>query len=177
MKILVLAPPMSATGGVQRYTATLIDALTDILGSKNVHVVTVSAEPQLRRDGELALSLRTKARFFVAAVVQALVWRPQIILCAQIGIAPAGRVIRRLFGIPFWVVLYGIEVWGDLPRNKELALQNAQRLISISQFTSETTSARHGLSGIDTIILPPAFALGEAQTPAAFSFEPEAEPP
>jgi phosphatidylinositol alpha-1,6-mannosyltransferase len=177
MKILVLAPPMGATGGVQRYTATLIDALNDILGSKNVRVVSVSAEPQPRHDGELALTLRTKARFFASAMVQALVWRPQIIICAQIGVAPAGRVIRRLLGIPYWVVLYGIEVWGDLPPNKEVALQSAQRLISISQFTSDTTSARHKLSRIDTIIFPPAFAIREAQSSTAFSFEPEAEPP
>lgn len=177
MKILVLAPPMSATGGVQRYTATLIDALKKILGSESVHVVTVSSEPRMRHDGELALTLRTKARFFAAAMVQALLWRPQIVLCAQIGVAPAGRVIRRLFGIPYWVVLYGIEVWGDLPRNKELALQSAQRLISISQFTSDTTSARHQLAGIDTIILPPAFAIREAETSTAISFEPEVEPP
>jgi glycosyltransferase involved in cell wall biosynthesis len=177
MKTLVLAPPMGSTGGVQRYTATLVRSLKDIQGTKNVRIVTVSAEPQLHDDGELALSLDTKVRFFAASVMQALIWRPQLIICAHIGVAPAARVIHRLLGVPYWVVLYGIEVWGDLPRRKEHSLRDAQRLISISRFTSETTSTHHKLSGVNAVILPPAFTIDEAQTSTASSFEAETDPP
>src|ERR1019366_9005922 len=143
MKPLVLAPPMGSAGGVQRYTTTLVRSLEDIEGTESVRVIAVSAEPQLRDDGELALSLSTKVRFFLAAVKQALIWHPQLIICAHIGVAPVGWVIHRVFGVPYWVVLHGIEVWGDLSRGKERALRGAQRLICNSRFTSETTSARH----------------------------------
>lgn len=166
MKILVLAPPMGSTGGVQRYTATLIRSLKDNLGTRNVRVVSVSAEPQLYEDGKLALSHSVKLRFLADAALKALFWRPQLIICAHIGVAPAARFIRRVFGFSYWVVLYGIEVWAELPKGKESALRDAQRLISISRFTIETASTRRHLSGMDFSILPPAFEIDGVQEKA-----------
>ncbi|MGC1188532.1 MAG: glycosyltransferase family 4 protein [Candidatus Acidiferrales bacterium] len=177
MKILVLAPPIGSTGGIQRYTATLVRSLEDIQGRNSVRVVAISAEPRLGNDGVLALSLSTKARFFATAVVQALVWQPQLIVCAHIGVAPVARVIRRIFHIPYWVMLYGIEVWGSLARSKVSALRSAQQLVSISRFTAETASARHKLSGIATVTLPPSFAVEETQTSNAYSLDAEEHPP
>jgi len=149
---------MSATGGVQRYTSTLCRAFEEILGSSNVRTLAVSAEPRPLADGGFALSPLTKFRFLLAALTQALRWRPQLVVCTQIGVAPAGRVIQRLFGPPYWVVLHGVEVWGDLSQSKARALRAARRLISTSHFTYEAASARHDLSGMDVAFLPPCFA-------------------
>jgi glycosyltransferase involved in cell wall biosynthesis len=177
MKILVLAPPMGSAGGIQRYTTTLVRSLRNVMGETNIHFVAVSAEPLLRDDGKLALTLGTKIRFFVATVMQALFWRPQLIICAHIGVAPAARIIHRFFGFPYWVVLYGIEVWGELPKEKELALSESRRLISISQFTFQTASARHQLSEMEFGILPPAFEIDEVQKKAAPPLDAENTPP
>lgn len=177
MKILVLAPPMDSTGGVQRYTATLIRCLKDIKGAPNVRVVSVSAEPQPSSNGRLAFPLAAKLHFFAAAMLQALVWRPQLIICSHVGVARAAWVIRRVFGVPYWIVLHGIEVWGDLPRGKLRGLRDAQRLLTISQFTIETTTARHKLPGANSAMLPPAFAIDWAQTSNATSSEAETDAP
>ena len=177
MKILVLAPPMDSTGGVQSYTATLVRSLEHILGTEDVRVVAVSVGPQLRDDGELALSLGTKVRFFAAAMIQALIWHPKLIICGHIGVAPAALVIKQVSGIPYWIVLHGIEVWGELPNGKGRALRGAERLICNSHFTSETASARHQLSGVNVVILPPAFKVDETQNSIASSLEVETAPP
>jgi glycosyltransferase involved in cell wall biosynthesis len=176
MKILVLVPPMGSSGGIQRYTATLVRSLEDILGKDDVRAVAISAEPVLRGGGTYALSLGTKVRFFAAALMQALFWYPDLTICTHIGVAPTARVIHRALGIPYWIVLHGIEVWGELPRRKERALRGAQRLICNSLFTSETTSARHQLSGVNAVILPPAFNIDEAQKSTASLFEVETDP-
>src|SRR5579862_8818969 len=157
MKILVLAPPMGGLGGVQQYTATLVRALGSILGEENVRLTAVPGEPKARRDGTVALQRSVKLKFFGRVIRDAIRWRPELIICTHLGVAPAAMRVKSLFGIPYWIVLHGIEVWGELPPGKLRALQKAQRLIANSKFTLEATVSRHGLTGKKTSVLPPAF--------------------
>jgi glycosyltransferase involved in cell wall biosynthesis len=158
MKVLVLAPPMGATGGIQRYTATLVLALGDILGDKGVRMLAVSGEPESRRDAPAALRPSVKLRFLLAAVTMAVRWRPQLVLCMHIGVAPAARIIQRLTGTPYWVTLHGIEVWGELSPSKLRALRGTQRLLANSRFTLEAARSRHALGEPSTSLLAPAFS-------------------
>jgi glycosyltransferase involved in cell wall biosynthesis len=161
MKILVLAPPMGATGGIQNYTATLVRALGEIEGERNIRMVAVPAEAATRTDGNAALGRITKIRFLLSAVTSAIFWRPKLVLCAHVGISPVARLIQRLTGVPYWVMLYGIEVWGDLASAKVQALRAAQQLVAISKFTLESASTRHGLAGCKSVFLAPTFSIDE----------------
>ena len=162
MKILVLAPPMGATGGIQNYTATLVRALRDILGEENVRMVAVPAEASTRANGNAALGPVTKIRFLLSAISSAIFWRPQLVLCAHVGISPAARMIHRITGAPYWVMLYGIDVWCELAPAKVQALRTAQQLVSISRFTLESASARHGLEKSKSVFLAPTFSIDES---------------
>ena len=137
LKVLVLAPPLQAVGGIQNYVQTLFAALQNVLGEDDVRIVAVPGEPERRDDGSSALPPFVKVRFLVSALAAAISWSPDLIICAHIGVAPAGRIIQKLTRIPYWVVLYGIEVWGELSPAKQKALRAAQRLVSITRFTSE----------------------------------------
>ena len=114
-KVLVLAPSLKAIGGVQNYTRTLLDALREVLGNDRVRLVAVSEDAAPRHNAPPALRASAKIRFLFSALATAISWRPDLIICAHVGVAPVGRLIRRFTGISYWVVLYGIEVWGDLP--------------------------------------------------------------
>ncbi len=162
MKILVLAPPMGATGGIQNYIATLVRALREILGEKNVRMVAVPAEAATRADGNAALGRVTKIRFLLSAISAAIFWRPQLVLCAHVGISPAARMIHRITGAPYWVMLYGIDVWCELAPAKVNALRAAQQLVSISRFTLESASARHALEKNKSVFLAPTFSIDES---------------
>jgi phosphatidyl-myo-inositol dimannoside synthase len=166
MKILVLAPPMGATGGIQNYTATLVRALREILGEKNVRMVAVPAEAATRAGGNAALGRVTKVRFLMRAITSAIFWRPQLVLCAHVGISPVARLIHRLTGAPYWVMLYGIDVWCELAPAKVQALRAAQQLVSISKFTLESASARHGLQGCQVVFLAPTFSINDSGSAA-----------
>jgi phosphatidylinositol alpha-1,6-mannosyltransferase len=155
MKILVLAPPMGATGGVQTYTKTLVRALEQILGQENVCLLAVSAEPRLNSDGEASLAPGVKFRFVSASLWKAIRWRPQLVICAHLGVAPVGRIIHQIAGAPYWVILHGIEVWGDIGPAKIRALRGAERFISLTKFTFNAASSRHHLSSAKSSILPP----------------------
>jgi phosphatidylinositol alpha-1,6-mannosyltransferase len=162
MKILVLAPSMGATGGIQNYTATLVRALGEIIGEKNVRMVAVPAEPSARADGNAALGRITKIRFLLSAITAAIFWRPQLVLCAHVGISPVARLIQRITGAPYWVMLYGIEVWCELAPAKVEALRAAQQLVAISRFTLESASGQHGLEKCKSVFLPPTFSIDES---------------
>jgi phosphatidyl-myo-inositol dimannoside synthase len=162
MKILVLAPPMGGTGGIQNYTGTLVRALREINGEKNVRMVAVSAETATRTDGNAALGRITKIRFLLSAIATAIFWRPRLVLCAHVGMSPVARLIQRLIGAPYWVMLYGIEVWCELAPAKVEALRAAQQLVAISKFTLESASARQGLEKCKSVYLAPTFSVDES---------------
>jgi phosphatidylinositol alpha-1,6-mannosyltransferase len=164
-KVLVLAPSLKSIGGVQNYTRTLVDALNAVLGSDRVRVVTVAGEAEARGDGNLALRQSVKLRFLASAVATALSWSPDLILCAHVGLAPAARLIEKITRIPYWLVLYGIEVWGDLPPAKVKALRGAQRYMTITRFTLDAMTARHGLKEPRASILPPTLPKPRSQSP------------
>lgn len=177
MKTLVLAPPMGATGGIQNYTATLARALREILGEQNVRMVAVPAEASARADGNAALGRVTKIRFLRSAISAAIFWRPKLVFCAHVGISPVARMIHRITGAPYWVMLYGIDGWCKLSPAKVEALRAAQQLVSISRFTLESASARHGLEKSKSVFLAPTFSIGESaatkkQSSAATSNQP-----
>jgi glycosyltransferase involved in cell wall biosynthesis len=157
-KVLVLAPCLKAVGGVQNYSKTLVAALEEILGRDNVRMVAVPEDPELRKDGSLALSSAVKARFFLKALAVALIWRPDLVICAHVGVAPVAWTIQKYRRIHYWLVLHGIEVWAKLPPAKEQALRGAQRYMALTRFTLDATIAQHALGKPAAVILPPPFA-------------------
>ena len=154
-KVLVLAPSLKSIGGVQNYIRTFVDALASVLGSDCVRVVAVAKDPEARADGNLALGGAVKLRFLASAVATALAWSPDLVICAHVGLAPAARIVQKITRIPYWLILYGIEVWGDLPAAKLEALRGAERYVTITQFTLDAMAARHDIRGARASILPP----------------------
>src|ERR1700722_10447867 len=97
-KVLVLAAPLGSIGGVQNYTETLYAAAGEILGSENVRLLAVASEPETRADGTVSLGQTTKLRFLASGLGTTVRWRPDLIICAHIGVAPVARIVKRLLG-------------------------------------------------------------------------------
>lgn len=175
-KVLVLAPPLGGIGGVQTYTLTVVRALKDILGPENVRMVAVPEEADVQHDGKRALRSSVKLRFLSSSVSAAIAWRPDLVICLHLGTARAARIAQRLTGIPYWLVLHGIEVWCALPESKLEALRSAERYIALTHFTFDKTIERH-FEGAPPplILLPPSVDFGSHSqngTPRAAASEP-----
>jgi phosphatidyl-myo-inositol dimannoside synthase len=140
---------------VQTYAATAYRALKDILGNDSVRMVAVPEEPEVGEDGKRALSPTVKLRFLSSAVSAAVAWHPDLVICLHLGTARAARVIQRVTGTPYWLVLHGIEVWKELSEPKLRALLGAERYIALSHFTFDTTVACHKISSPPPLILLP----------------------
>ncbi len=152
---MVLAPSLKSIGGMQSYTRTLASALEEILGAGCVRLVTVGGEPQIQRDGRVALESSVKLRFAVHAFTTAIVWRPELVIAAHIGVAPLAQGIEKYTKVPYWLVLHGIEVWGKLPPAKRRALRDAARYVALTRFTLDATIVRHALGKPAAVLLPP----------------------
>ncbi|MEZ8222144.1 Glycosyltransferase involved in cell wall biosynthesis [Candidatus Fervidibacteria bacterium JGI MDM2 JNZ-1-D12] len=150
MKVLVLAPSLDGCGGVQRYTTILLRALGELLGAEKVRVLALPTKHQKSR----RLSLKSKWQFTLQALKAAWQWRPDLVICTHVGLAPVGWLLRMLRQRPYWVVAHGIEVWGALPFWKRNALRKAERVLAVSAFTRNRLIERHQVSPERIAVLP-----------------------
>lgn len=176
-KVLVLAPSLKSVGGVQNYTKVLLDALADVLGKHHVRFVAVPEDANSQGAEPPSLRSSAKIRFGVSAVAAAISWSPDLVICAHIGVAPVGRLIQKLTRTPYWVILYGIEVWGDLSAAKQNSLKAAARLVAITRFTLDVTVSRHKLGRPSAAILPPTLSRYGFRSPQEIERPAESYPP
>ncbi len=80
--------------------------------------------------------------------------RPTLILCGLVNFAPVALILHRLLGIPYWIIVYGVDAWDLKNPLKILALHNAQKVISIGEYTQNRLMLEQNLS-IDKIPLLP----------------------
>jgi len=100
------------------------------------------------------LSLKSKWQFTLQALKAAWQWRPDLVICTHVGLAPVGWLLRMLRQRPYWVVAHGIEVWGALPFWKRNALRKAERVLAVSAFTRNRLIERHQVSPERIAVLP-----------------------
>jgi len=143
MKVLVLALPMETTGGVQRYTNALVRALRELLSDENVRMLAIRQQMGSGLKGQRRLGAWVKGCFVVETLCMAARWRPDLVICAHVRLAPVGWLLRVLGQCHYWVVAYGVEVWGALSFWKRYALRKAERILSISAFTRKQLIRRH----------------------------------
>lgn len=156
MRILVLTPNTEAVGGVQRYAKTLIEAFEALLGAENVNRVTLP-DAQVRGN-RTRIGTSAKFGFACQALREAVRVRPDLIVCCHVGLAPVGWLLHMAVRRPYWVIAYGIDVWCRLPIAKKKALQRADKVVSLSDFTGKQVVKLHGVAPQRAVTLTPCIA-------------------
>jgi glycosyltransferase involved in cell wall biosynthesis len=151
-RVLVLAPPLATPGGIQRYTATLIRAVKDLLGDESLCCVAMPDVPDRNRHGRFPMGL--KLRFGWRAAREATRWRPDLIICSHLALGPIGRLLANLHRRPYWIIVHGIEAWASLPWWKRAALRRADRVLVTSAFNREQAVKRHQIDEERILSLP-----------------------
>lgn len=148
-KVLVLATRYFGFGGAEGYTRLLARAAVE--DGAQVDVLSLLDGQIADRDGpERYLghlgdrSTRwTQSRFAGRAVARARGY--DLVVCSHVAVAPIGLILRRLFGIPYLVLGYGIDLWGALSPVRREALRKAVRIVVVSHFTARTAATVQGL--------------------------------
>lgn len=144
-RVIFLAPQLySADGGVQRYGRYLLAALQQLRPTSTVQILALLDRP----------GIRLQRLGFLLSALAALRFRPQLVLCTHLHLAPLGWLLACLSGGQLWVSLHGIEVWRPLRRVHRFALERTNLLLPVSRFTAEQLSMQLGSRMPAHMLLP-----------------------
>jgi glycosyltransferase involved in cell wall biosynthesis len=158
-------------GGIQVYSAFLLQAIAEIYPNANLHVflkhdtVTLpdsitgfklANKPSYSFAGRFPLTLRTIA-YTSQIVGAAIVSTPDLIIASHVNFSPAADWLKKIKGIPYWAIAHGIEVWNLKNQKIRSALQNADRILAVSEFTRDRMIDQQNLDPDQVAILPNTF--------------------
>ncbi|MGB7441347.1 MAG: glycosyltransferase [Coleofasciculaceae cyanobacterium] len=95
--------------------------------------------------------------FALTLIIGALINRPSLILCGHLNFAPVAFWIHRLTGIPYWILVYGVDAWDIRDKWKIKALHTAEKIVSISAYTRDRLIEEQNLSPDKIPLLPVTF--------------------
>lgn len=175
------APGVDRTrGGIQTYAADLLQALRTLCPGTRCEVL-LKNEPSppaseaaggnltIRGFGRLPRVPRTPA-YAAGLAACTLLRRPDLVISGHLHFAPAARMLNRLLGVPYWVVVYGMEAWDVTRPALRRALRDAELVVSISHHTRDRLLREQRLDPGRVVVLPctvDAEAFRPAPRPAA----------
>ncbi len=132
-------------GGIQVYLGDLLQTLTKAFPRLNITVHNKLDRSCPTQDwqqhpvsfvlyGNQLNWLRT-LYFALGIAISALKQRPQLIICGHLNFAPVAYWLNRLTGIPYWILVYGVDAWNIKNPLKRTALKASECIISISDYT------------------------------------------
>lgn len=153
MRVLILASDIYTRGGIARYTATLARALGGLLGPENVDVLPVLGDtgPRFTAAGYRILEPTTNKLTFPKKLVHCAraLWhsrvRYELVLCSHLGLSPIATLLKKLYDTPYMVACYGVEAWRKFPLQVKVAVDHADLVLPMSNFTRQMLCAINGV--------------------------------
>lgn len=145
-RVLFLTPGCFDKGGISRYSRYQIEALREILGTAQVRVLSLlgpdanSFETMFDVTWHGPSGQATNAgrvRFALSALREALLWRPQVILCAHVNFTPLVSLLARLSGATTVLNVYGLELWSGLGLRAAAHMARMDHVISDCHATAD----------------------------------------
>jgi phosphatidyl-myo-inositol dimannoside synthase len=144
-------------GGIQVYSAFLIQALEQVLPNSDRHVFLkndthATEDIKFNKQTKISFAGRWKNTFwhtplFAAQVLLAAIKdRPDLIICGHINFSPLTAKIFNLLKIPYWVIVYGIDAWNIEDKSKIYGLNSAQKIVSIGEYTRDRIVREQSIS-------------------------------
>lgn len=135
-------------GGVQVYSAYLLKSLQDLYPDANYDVFLKYDKNDSKNLQNIQFLPHTKFHYFghfprllqtmllaITIIVQGIWQRPSLVLSTHINYAIACYLLKRINGVPYWFVAHGVEVWSTQKTSHKLALQGAEKIIAVSEYT------------------------------------------
>lgn len=154
-------------GGIQVYLQNFLQVVTDEFPSLDIVVFDKldRAKPKEIYTSENIFfffsgsvpGLWQTLHFAVNVIIASLINRPTLILCGHMNFAPVAFWIHRFLGIPYWILVYGIDAWEIKDPLKKKALYAAKKIISISEYTRDRLIHEQNLDPEKFSILPVTF--------------------
>ena len=151
LKILYLTPGCFDKGGISRYCRYQIAALREIAGEGSVRPLSLLGPDPDGFETPFEVSWHGKSGtatwgdrvgFSVQAARQALLWKPDAILCAHVNLAPLATRLAKLCGARTLLNVYGLELWSGLSPSRRLHMARIDHVISDCHATADHVSSQ-----------------------------------
>ncbi|MBD2230099.1 glycosyltransferase [Phormidium tenue] len=136
---------------------TLNDVLIlDKLDSKKPESLFKTSYFSFKFTGQLIKTFQTSA-FTLKALVDVWQQRPGLIVCGHLNFAPVAYLLYRFLGVPYWILVYGVDAWNIEDSFRCRALRAARKVISISGYTRDRLIQEQDLPPKNISLLPVTF--------------------
>lgn len=163
-------------GGIQVYSAFLLKAIQIILSQSRFEIFlkhdrlysstfTTLEKTKFHCLGKVPPKLRTAA-FAAELAAYALVQKPSLILSTHLNFIPVAHQVNRLTRVPYWAVAHGVDAWNIQNPTLQKALQSADRILAVSNYTRDRLLKEQNLDPEKVSILPNTFDADRFQVAA-----------
>lgn len=172
--VLVLAPDPFGTGGIERVTRSLLEALAELYGGERVGLLPLRRRATRKSEVRLlhAGTLRESSSGRVPAWAQAMYTvralraarrrrhRQLAIVAGHPSLAPVAHVAARISGARFAVWCHGKEAWGRLSVPVRGSLRAADCVFTHAAFTARQVERNAGLPANSVRVINPCLPSG-----------------
>lgn len=151
LNIHILAPNMFGfKGGIQVYSTFLLEALQSNFPLAKLDVFLLHDTNKNLENIQLKFFPDTKFHSFgeylpiVRSWIYALnlitysVWRrPNLLISTHLNFSVIAHRINQITGIPYWIVVHGVEAWDITRTDLKKALNSAQKVLAVSHYTRD----------------------------------------
>ncbi|MBW4667230.1 MAG: glycosyltransferase family 4 protein [Cyanomargarita calcarea GSE-NOS-MK-12-04C] len=163
-------------GGIQVYSAFLLKALQDLYPEADYDVFLKYDKRNLTQQQNLQFLPSTKFHYFghlprffqtiflaIKIIILGIFQRPTLVIATHVNYATACYVLRLLANVPYWAIAHGLEVWDIKNNTTKLALQNADKIISVSHYTRQRLLEETNIDSGKIALLPNTFDASKFQ--------------
>lgn len=97
---------------------------------------------------------RSTTKFVMSGLASVARERPDHIISTHVNFGPAAQLAKRFFGTPFTLVAHGIDVHPGLPARTLAAMRDADRIITVSEWTRMRVLDIGGFPALNVTVLP-----------------------
>lgn len=157
--LLLMVGGLSDHGGAERSNRLAVQAWTEFASEHNFELAVVSrndrSRPALDEDVAFYPCRGSKSVFLRACLSVAVRSRPSAAYCGLVSFGPVARTLTRGHILGRYVVqLHGSEVWSPIPRSWRVALERADRVVAVSDYTARHAE-RHAELGPGSVEVIP----------------------
>lgn len=151
-------------GGIQAYLAVFLKALRMLYPNSQYEVFlkhdtrsspdySLLTNTRFYFSGIWPLPLRTLG--FAAQILGYGLWqRPSLVIAAHVNFTVAAYWLKRLTGVPYWTIAYGVDAWNIERPALKMALHHADRILSIGSYTRDRLIQEQNLDPAKLSLLP-----------------------
>ena len=161
-------------GGIQVYSAFLLRGLQEIMPQatyrvllkhdtrsllRTAYVSRCHAHTYFHGTGDWPHSLRTGA-FATQLLRYGLCDRPDLVIATHLNFTPVAYWLKRLRGVPYWVIAHGVEAWTIENKNLWRSLRLADKILAVGAYTRHRLASELHVSPTAIGLLPNTFDAG-----------------